>query len=95
MKQEVFAALEAVVRALRARDEHVVALGRRDGRRLRRPERVVGMHFFNPVALMPLVELVRAPETDDARSRPPGRREKLRKRPSSSPTRPGSSSTAC
>src|SRR2546423_4329944 len=24
------------------------------------PERVVGMHFFNPVALMPLLELVRA-----------------------------------
>jgi 3-hydroxyacyl-CoA dehydrogenase/enoyl-CoA hydratase/carnithine racemase len=33
---------------------------------LRRPERVVGMHFFNPVALMPLLELVRAAETDDA-----------------------------
>ena len=23
------------------------------------------MHFFNPVALMPLLELVRTPETDD------------------------------
>jgi 3-hydroxyacyl-CoA dehydrogenase/enoyl-CoA hydratase/carnithine racemase len=32
---------------------------------LRNPERVVGMHFFNPVPLMPLVELVRTPETDD------------------------------
>jgi 3-hydroxyacyl-CoA dehydrogenase len=32
---------------------------------LRRPERVVGMHFFNPVALMPLLELIRARETDD------------------------------
>ena len=30
------------------------------------PERVVGMHFFNPVALLPLIELVRATETDDA-----------------------------
>ena len=30
------------------------------------PERVVGMHFFNPVAVLPLVELVRAPATDDA-----------------------------
>src|ERR671932_1448636 len=29
------------------------------------PERVVGIHFFNPVALLPLVELVRTPETDD------------------------------
>jgi 3-hydroxyacyl-CoA dehydrogenase len=33
---------------------------------LRHPERVVGMHFFNPVAVLPLVELVRAPATDDA-----------------------------
>jgi 3-hydroxyacyl-CoA dehydrogenase/enoyl-CoA hydratase/carnithine racemase len=32
---------------------------------LRHPERVVGMHFFNPVALMPLLELVRAEKTDD------------------------------
>ena len=32
---------------------------------LRRPERVVGMHFFNPVSVLPLVELVRAPATDD------------------------------
>jgi 3-hydroxyacyl-CoA dehydrogenase len=33
---------------------------------LQHPERVVGMHFFNPVAVLPLVELVRAPGTDDA-----------------------------
>ena len=30
-----------------------------------RPERVVGMHFFNPAPLMPLVEIVRAELTDD------------------------------
>jgi 3-hydroxyacyl-CoA dehydrogenase/enoyl-CoA hydratase/3-hydroxybutyryl-CoA epimerase len=29
------------------------------------PERVVGMHFFNPVKAMPLVEVVRGPETSD------------------------------
>jgi 3-hydroxybutyryl-CoA dehydrogenase len=28
-----------------------------------RPQRVVGMHFFNPVHLMPLLEVVRAEET--------------------------------
>jgi 3-hydroxybutyryl-CoA dehydrogenase len=30
-----------------------------------RPERVVGMHFFNPAPLMPLVEIVRAELTSD------------------------------
>jgi len=32
---------------------------------LQHPERVVGFHFFNPVAVMPLVEVVRADQTDD------------------------------
>jgi len=29
------------------------------------PERVIGFHFFNPVAVLPLVEVVRGPATDD------------------------------
>jgi 3-hydroxyacyl-CoA dehydrogenase / enoyl-CoA hydratase / 3-hydroxybutyryl-CoA epimerase len=32
--------------------------------RLARPERLVGLHFFNPVAQMPLIEIVRAEATD-------------------------------
>jgi 3-hydroxyacyl-CoA dehydrogenase len=33
---------------------------------LEHPERLVGMHFFNPVGLLPLVEIVRGERTDDA-----------------------------
>jgi 3-hydroxyacyl-CoA dehydrogenase/enoyl-CoA hydratase/carnithine racemase len=36
------------------------------GAKLAHPERVVGFHFFNPVAVMPLVEVVKTPLTDDA-----------------------------
>jgi len=32
----------------------------------RRPSHVIGMHFMNPVPLMPLVEIVRSPATGDA-----------------------------
>lgn len=30
------------------------------------PSRVIGMHFFNPVPMMPLVEIIRAIQTSDA-----------------------------
>ncbi|WP_156762251.1 3-hydroxyacyl-CoA dehydrogenase NAD-binding domain-containing protein [Microbacterium karelineae] len=33
---------------------------------LAHPERLVGFHFFNPVAVMPLIEIVRTPHTSDA-----------------------------
>src|SRR5439155_949192 len=32
----------------------------------KRPKKVVGMHFFNPPMLMPLVEVIRADTTSDA-----------------------------
>ncbi len=36
------------------------------GAGLQRPERLVGLHFFNPVAHMPLVEIVAAPASGEA-----------------------------
>jgi 3-hydroxyacyl-CoA dehydrogenase len=35
------------------------------GAKLQHPERVVGFHFFNPVAVMPLIEVVKTPSTND------------------------------
>ncbi|MEP6976677.1 MAG: 3-hydroxyacyl-CoA dehydrogenase NAD-binding domain-containing protein [Thermoleophilia bacterium] len=66
VKQEVFAELERVVPAecvLATNTSSLSVTEMASG--LEHPERVVGMHFFNPVALMPLVELVRAAKTDD------------------------------
>ena len=49
---------------------------------LEQPGRVVGMHFFNPVALLPLVEIVRGEQTDDATAATAFElATKLRKRP--------------
>jgi 3-hydroxyacyl-CoA dehydrogenase/enoyl-CoA hydratase/carnithine racemase len=33
---------------------------------LQHPERVVGFHFFNPVAVLPLLEVIKGEQTDDA-----------------------------
>jgi 3-hydroxyacyl-CoA dehydrogenase/enoyl-CoA hydratase/carnithine racemase len=66
-KKRVLADLEAVVDAEALLVTNTSSLSVTEmGRDLRRPERVVGMHFFNPVAVLPLVELVRTPATSDA-----------------------------
>ena len=67
VKQQVFAEVEAVVS-----EECILATNTSSlsvtemAAGLKHPERVVGFHFFNPVAVMPLVEIVRAEKTDDA-----------------------------
>jgi 3-hydroxyacyl-CoA dehydrogenase/enoyl-CoA hydratase/carnithine racemase len=67
VKKQVLAELEAVVKpecilATNTSSLSVTAMAED----LAHPERVVGFHFFNPVAVMPLIEIVRAPQTDDA-----------------------------
>ena len=67
VKKQVFAELEGIVRpdcilATNTSSLSVTAMGED----LRHPERLVGFHFFNPVAVMPLLEIVRAPNTEDA-----------------------------
>ena len=66
VKKEVFAELERVVSAECLLATNTSSLSVTEmGADLEHPERVVGMHFFNPVAVLPLVELVRTPLTDD------------------------------
>ena len=66
VKKEVFAELERVVDAECILATNTSSLSVTDmAAELEHPERVVGMHFFNPVAVLPLIELVRTPETDD------------------------------
>ena len=72
VKQQVFAEVEAVVRpdcVLATNTSSLSVTEMASG--LAHPERVVGFHFFNPVAMMPLVEVARigqhgAARTDDA-----------------------------
>jgi 3-hydroxybutyryl-CoA dehydrogenase len=67
VKHELFCALEAVVRADAILATNTSALSVTEiASVLERPERVVGMHFFNPAPLMPLVEIVRAERTAEA-----------------------------
>ncbi|PZF81073.1 3-hydroxyacyl-CoA dehydrogenase NAD-binding domain-containing protein [Jiangella anatolica] len=66
VKQQVFADLEAVVSPECVLATNTSSLSVTEmASRLRHPERVVGFHFFNPVAVLPLVEVVRATQTDD------------------------------
>ena len=64
VKHELFRALERVVRDDAILATNTSALSVTEiASVLERPERAVGMHFFNPAPLMPLVEIVRAERT--------------------------------
>ncbi|MFS0705080.1 3-hydroxyacyl-CoA dehydrogenase NAD-binding domain-containing protein [Cellulomonas sp. 179-A 9B4 NHS] len=67
LKKRVFAELEQVVGPDTVLATNTSALSvTRMAADLQHPERVVGLHFFNPVGAMPLVEVVRAERTSDA-----------------------------
>jgi len=67
VKKKVFADVEAVVRpdCVLATNTSSLSVSSMASD-LAFPSRVVGFHFFNPVAMMPLVEVVRAGASDDA-----------------------------
>ncbi|GAA2668876.1 MULTISPECIES: 3-hydroxyacyl-CoA dehydrogenase NAD-binding domain-containing protein [Actinosynnema] len=67
VKKKVFAEVEEHVSAEAVLATNTSSLSITDmASGLKHPERVVGFHFFNPVAVMPLLEIVRAERTDDA-----------------------------
>ena len=67
VKKEVFAELERIVPPECVLATNTSSLSVTEmAAELEHPERVVGLHFFNPVAVLPLVELIRIAETDDA-----------------------------
>ncbi|MER6514591.1 3-hydroxyacyl-CoA dehydrogenase NAD-binding domain-containing protein [Nonomuraea sp. NPDC001636] len=67
VKKQVFAEVEAVVSAECVLATNTSSLSLTEmGAGLAHPERLVGFHFFNPVAVMPLLEIIRGASTDDA-----------------------------
>jgi 3-hydroxyacyl-CoA dehydrogenase/enoyl-CoA hydratase/carnithine racemase len=67
LKKTIFADLEKIVRADAVLATNTSSLSITEmAAELEHPQRVVGFHFFNPVAVMPLLEIIRADRTDDA-----------------------------
>ena len=66
IKQEVFSKLEAIVspECILATNTSSLSVDAMAAN-LKHPQRLVGFHFFNPVAVMPLVEVVRANKSSD------------------------------
>jgi 3-hydroxyacyl-CoA dehydrogenase len=67
VKKDVFAGLEEVVSPEAVLATNTSSLSVTDmAADLEHPERVIGFHFFNPISVMPLVELIRTARTSDA-----------------------------
>ena len=66
VKQDVFADVEQYLspEAVLATNTSSLSV-EQIGAKLKNPERLVGFHFFNPVAVMPLIEVVRTPSTNE------------------------------
>lgn len=67
VKHQVFAALEEHIAPTAVLATNTSSLSVTEmAAHLQYPERVVGFHFFNPVAVLPLLEIVRGDKTNDA-----------------------------
>ena len=67
VKKTVWAEVEAIVSAECVLATNTSSLSITEmAAELKNPERVVGFHFFNPVAVMPLLEIIKGETTDEA-----------------------------
>jgi 3-hydroxyacyl-CoA dehydrogenase/enoyl-CoA hydratase/3-hydroxybutyryl-CoA epimerase len=67
VKRSVFTAIEPKLKATAILATNTSSIKLEElSSALQTPERLVGLHFFNPVALMPLVEIVQGASTNDA-----------------------------
>ena len=67
VKQQVFAEIEPIISSEAILATNTSSLSVTEiGANLAHPDRLVGFHFFNPVAVMPLIEVVRVDSTNDA-----------------------------
>lgn len=67
LKRSLFARVEAAAPATAILGTNTSSLSVTEiAAAIKTPERVVGLHFFNPVAVMPLLEIVRGEYTSDA-----------------------------
>lgn len=67
VKQAVFGEIEQIIAEDAILATNTSSLSVEEiGAKLAHPERLVGFHFFNPVAVMPLIEIVKTPQTTDA-----------------------------
>jgi 3-hydroxyacyl-CoA dehydrogenase/enoyl-CoA hydratase/carnithine racemase len=67
VKQAVFGEIEKIVAEDAILATNTSSLSVEEiGAKLAHPERLVGFHFFNPVAVMPLIEIVKTPTTTEA-----------------------------
>ncbi|HWU27668.1 MAG TPA: 3-hydroxyacyl-CoA dehydrogenase NAD-binding domain-containing protein [Microbacterium sp.] len=67
VKQAVFGEIEKIVAEDAILATNTSSLSVEEiGSKLAHPERLVGFHFFNPVAVMPLIEIVKTDATTDA-----------------------------
>ena len=66
VKQQVFAEVEEMVssKCILASNTSSLSITTMASK-LRQPERVIGLHFFNPVAVLPLVEIIPGGKTND------------------------------